>query len=565
MSAKTLSCALLSSFTMDSVTGPVSARLEPSGVECRWFVGPFNQYPQLILAENSEMVAFRPQVVILAVAIEDLFERLPSAFKNATERKAEAERRIGDFLSLVNKLCTRLPSATIFVHDFLPLTPSAESILADHAGASLRQLTLEANRLLERLAAATSNVHVVSLNEVFRELPHAALYDPRYFYLARMRFGREALEALAARYSRLLRAFLGLRKKCIVLDLDNTLWGGILGEDGIEHVQLSDDGLGRAFQDVQRLLLDYYETGTLLAICSKNDESLAMKALREHPGMVLKPHHFAAFRINWQSKAANLGEIAMELNLGLDSFVFLDDSEREREEVRRLAPAVTTPDLPADPSDYPAFLAQLPYFDALGITEDDRRRGQMYAEDRERRVLKQSAGSLEDFLRDLNIRVVVQRNCRQLVPRLAQLSQRTNQFNLTTRRYTESELLAILEKPNWRLYAVQSSDRIGDSGISGAALVETDPATASARLDTFLVSCRVLGRGIETAFLEAVCSDLHSDRITTLAAEFVPTEKNGLARDFLPKHCFQSKQQGWQRHLQSGERKCPPWIELSLS
>ena len=565
MSAKTLSCALLSSFTLDPVVGLLNARLHPLGVGCCWFVSPFNQYPQFILADKSDLAAAHPEVVILAVAIEDLLENMPSAWTNAAVRKTEAEKRISDFLSLVSKLAGRFPSASIFVHDFLPMVPQGNLILAEQSGVSLRQLALEANYLLEKIVAGCPNVHVVSMSEAFRALPHAALCDPRFLYVAKMRLGRQAMEALAEHYSRLLRAFAGLRKKCIVLDLDNTLWGGVLGEDGIEHLQLGDDGPGKAFQDMQRLLLDHYETGTLLAICSKNDESLAMSAIQEHPGMLLRLHHFAAMRINWQSKAANLGEIASELNLGLDSFVFLDDSALERAEVRRLLPAVTTPDLPTDPSDYPAFLAQLPHFDALSTTEDDRHRGQMYFEDCKRRTLAQSSDSLEDFFRGLNIQVTVRRSDAKMLGRLAQLSQRTNQFNLTTRRYTESDLLGLLENQNWRLYGVLASDRIGDSGVTGAAFVEVDPSNATARLDTFLVSCRVLGRGIESAFLAGVCVDLQAGGLATVVAEYVPSAKNGMARDFLHNHGFQSNKSGWRRHLDKEPPRCPAWIRLTLS
>jgi FkbH-like protein len=565
LSAKSLYCALLSSFTLDPVVGFVSSRLESLGVGCRWFVSPFNQYPQLILADNSELAASRPQVVILAVAIEDLLEKLPSPWTHAAERKAEAGRRIADFVALVRTLAGRLPSSTIWVHDFLPLAPQAQPILAGQSGLSLRQLALEANHALEKLAAELPNVHLVSLGEAFRALPHATLCDPRFYYVAKMRLGRPALEALASYYCRLLGAYVGLRKKCIVLDLDNTLWGGILGEDGLENLQLSDDGPGKAFQDMQRILLDYYETGTLLAICSKNDELPAMAAIRDHPGMLLRPNHFAAMRINWEDKASNLIALAKELNLGLDSLVFLDDSPFECAEVQRLAPQVTVLQMPSDPSDYPAFVAQLPYFDALSATEDDRRRGQMYVEDRQRRTLEKTADSLEDFLKGLNIQVVVERADRPLVSRLAQLSQKTNQFNLTTRRYTESDLLALLESTNWRLYAVRASDRIGDSGISGAAFVQVDLANATARLDTLLVSCRVLGRGIESAFLAGLCSDLQAAGVATLLAEYVPSEKNGLARDFLPKHGFQFTDPGWRRPLDKAQEGCPAWIQLSLN
>jgi FkbH-like protein len=219
--------------------------------------------------------------------------------------------------------------------------------------------------------------------------------------------------------------------------------------------------------------------------------------------------------------------------------------------------------MPSDPSDYPAFVAQLPYFDALSTTEDDRRRGQMYVEDRERRVLEQSTGSLEDFLRGLDIQVAVSRADRQMIPRLAQLSQRTNQFNLTTRRYTESDLQTMLENENWRLYGVLASDRIGDSGISGGAFVQMDPATTTARLDNFLVSCRVLGRGIESAFLAGIISDLRMNGMTSIAAEYIPSERNGLARDYLAQHGFAFDQKLWRRTTAEGDALCPGWIHLS--
>lgn len=517
------------------------------------------------MAENSELVSFHPQAVFLAVAIEDLLEQLPSPWASRETRTDEARRRITDFLSLVRTLARRIPAAAIFVHDFLPLAPQGLPFLADQSGVSLRQLALEANCSLEKLGAECKNVRIVPLNDVFSSLSRSTLSDPRFYYIAKMRFGRQAMESLADYYCRLLCAHAGLRKKCLVLDLDNTLWGGILGEDGVENLHLSDDGPGKAFQDMQRILLGYYETGTLLAVCSKNDEPLALAAIRDHPGMLLRENHFAAMRINWDDKASNLVAIARELNLGLDSMVFLDDSPFECAEVQRLAPQVTVLQMPRDPSDYPTFVAQLPYFDALNVTDDDRRRGQMYVEDRERRNLEQTAGSLEDFLRGLNIQVRVKQAEQQLIPRLAQLSQRTNQFNLTTRRYTESDLTTMSQNSNWRLYSVSASDRIGDSGISGAAFIQLDPVSRKARLDTFLVSCRVLGRGIESAFLAGVCSELHAAGIEMLEAEYLPTEKNGLAKDFLPKHGFKGSGAGWQLSLDNGNAGCPAWIQLSVN
>lgn len=560
--SKLLSCSLLSSFTLNQLPDLVSRTLERENVECRWFIGPFNQYPQLILSPDSELIAGKPQIVFLAVAIEDLLDNLPSPWSQAEARQKEADRRIGDFIGMVKRLTERLPSARIFVHDFLPLAPRAHTVLSAQSSVGLRRLALQANLALANLSSEYPNLCLVHLEDVFTTTPHAAILDPRFFYLAKIRLGRNAMENLAAFYCRLIRAFLGIRKKCIVLDLDNTLWGGVLGEDGVEKLVLSDDGPGKAFQDFQRILLEYYETGMLLAICSKNDEPHAMSVVRDHPNMILRPHHFAAIRVNWENKASNLQAIAAELNLGLDSLVFLDDSKFERAEVRSLVPSVTVPDLPEDPSDYPVFAAGLPFFDALSTTEDDRRRGQMYAEDRQRRSLQEGSSSLEDFLRDLGIKVTIRRADRMLAPRLAQLTQRTNQFNLTTRRYTESEIAAFLEQKDWHVYGVQACDRIGDAGIVGAALVQLDRSQAIARLDVFLMSCRILGRGIESAFLAGLCSDLRANECTTMLADYIPTDRNGLAKDFLAKHGFSFGNGHWTQVLSNTEPACPKWITL---
>jgi FkbH-like protein len=565
MKAKSLPCALLGSFTLDQVVGMVTSRLEPAGVNCQWFVAPFNQYPQLILSEPSELLAQAPKVAFLAVAIEDLLGSLPSPWAHPVQRQTLAEERLADFFGLVRRMAERLPGTAIFVHDFLPVAPAPNTVLASGSSASLAAIARQANAALRGVAAEFPNVRVVCLEDVFASLARSAIGDPRFYYIAKMRFGRAAMECLADFYCRLIRAYLGLRKKCLVLDLDNTLWGGVIGEVGPDKILLSDDGPGKAFQDMQRNILDYYETGTLLAVCSKNDEALALGAIRDHPAMILRPNHFAAMRINWQDKASNIREIATELNLGIDSMVFLDDSEYERAEVRRLEPTVTVVDLPKDPAGYPAFVAQLPFFDALTTTEDDRRRGQMYVEDRQRRELGQQARSLEDFLTGLEIEVTVQKADAALLPRLAQLTQRTNQFNLTTRRYTDHDLATMSQSPDWRLYCVSTRDRIGDAGIVGGALIQLDRAQAVARLDTLMLSCRILGRGIETAFLAGLLLGLEDTGVATIIAEYIPTDRNAVAKEFLPRHGFVQKENFWHRSAAAARELCPKWINLKTT
>ena len=479
-----LSGALLSSFVLDPLGPRVNEILQPDGIECRWFISPFNQYPQVILDEDSQLYASNPAFVIVAVAIEDILQGLPDG-QQTSGRLEEAHRRIDDFLNLLRRLADRLPSASIFVHSFWVARPQINSLRACKDPSAQASLALRANQALASICLEFENLYAVD--------PALAMgntlvdgFDSRFFYLAKMRIGRDAIQAMACHYRRILLAMLGRVKKCLVLDLDQTLWGGILGEDGPEGISLADDGPGKAFQDFQRMLLDYFHSGILLAICSRNDSDLALTTIRSHPQMILRLEHFAAIRINWNDKASNLRSIADELNLGLDSIVFLDDSAFEREQIRSMLPEVAVPDLPDDPSDYPDFAAKLSYFDSISTTREDQRRGAMYVEERQRRELRSHATTLDDFLRGLDISVRVRHAQTAEIDRIVQLIQRTNQFNLSGRRYTAAELHSRLSDNRWHVYTAESRDKIGDSGIVGVAVVGLQ--LNGAHLDTFVLS-----------------------------------------------------------------------------
>jgi FkbH-like protein len=535
---------------------------QEDGFRCHWFVSPFNQYPLQILAADSALYAANPQVIFVAVAIEDLVNGSSTRGVGNAPLQSSGGSQLEDFFNLLRHLVSRLPSSTVFVHSFFPLVRQQHSLLQLKTPNSLTAMTLRANSMLAELTQQCRNLYAVDITAALQNFGSQA-FDSRLYYLAKMRFGRDATEAIARHYRRLLLAYLGRQKKCIALDLDNTLWGGIVGEDGPDGLILSDDGPGKAYQDFQRIILGYQQTGTLLAVCSRNDAELALSVIRDHPAMVLRPHHFAAMRVNWRDKATNIQEIANELNIGIDSIVFLDDSKHECEQVRQSLPQVTVVDLPNDPSDYPRFAADLPFFDTLAITNEDRDRGQLYVNERERRELRERSLTLDQFLAQLEQQVIVRRLRRStMLQRIAQLTQRTNQFNLTTRRYTADELQEILADGRWRLYAAEAKDRIGDSGIVGAALVEE--TSDAARLDTFLLSCRVLGRGIETAFLDGVMRDLLDSGLKRLDAEFILTERNGMAKEFLAQHQFQKCGEFWCRPLKTGDVICPKWISLQF-
>jgi FkbH-like protein len=319
------------------------------------------------------------------------------------------------------------------------------------------------------------------------------------------------------------------------VDLDNTLWGGVIGEDGLEGITLGgNDAPGNAFYDFQLALDGLRRRGVLLAICSRNNPDDVWPVIDSHPHMVLRRNHFAASRVNWNDKASNIVEIARDLNLGLDSLVFLDDNPAERALLRQQVPDVLTVDLPADPAYYTDALLNLDVFESLGLTDEDRARGEMYLQAQTRREFEKAVVASTDLmthLESLGIAIKIEKATPFSIPRIAQLVNKTNQFNLTTRRYTEAQVRTMAEAAGDSVvYSVTVGDRFGDLGLTGVAIVHTN--TDSWVIDSFLLSCRVLGRGIEDALLAHIIGRAKASGVRVLHGHFIPTAKNAPARDF---------------------------------
>lgn len=320
-------------------------------------------------------------------------------------------------------------------------------------------------------------------------------------------------------------------KKCIVLDLDNTLWGGVVGEDGLEQLQLSLEAPGNAYLAFQQALLDHYGRGVLLAINSRNNPADALAVIQTHPNMILKEHHFAAMRINWNDKAANIREIAEELNIGLDSLVFLDDDPTNRALVRSLVPEVETPELPVDPAEYARFLHNLDYFPKEGVTDEDQARGNLYVTERLRKEQEKKYASKEVFLKSLKLELHVAHNDEAALPRLAQLSEKTNQFNTHKEIFTEADLQKYVLRPDMHMFSGRLTDSFGDYGIVLFALIEARKSTWHIR--SFLMSCRVFGRGAEDAFLSAIGEAAKAAGVETITIAWTETPKNAPAKTFV--------------------------------
>ena len=561
--------ALLSSCTIELLQKPFAAALEARSIHASFWAGGFGQFRQDVLDPSSALYTHDPAVIVLYLDGGDLFQEVlenPFAF-SADARRELALRCVRDVTVLAETLAERLPQATLLLN-----TAAIDSLntlmgLEYNTEYGIQDAVNAYNAELSVLARRMQNTLIVDVASLAAGIGFEKWRDSRMWYLARSRWSRQALLALAERYAATISGRLGRNRKCVVLDLDNTLWGGVVGEDGLEDLRLGEGGIGRAYVEFQLELLNLYRKGVLLAICSKNNPEDALGVIRRHPAMRLHEEHFAAIRINWEDKATNLRALAEELNIGLDSFMFLDDNPVERSWIRQSVPEVLVPDWPADPADYKTALLELAsrHFCTLAITAEDRRRGEAYQAQAERRKLETSASSLEDFYRSLQMRAKIGLADSFSIPRVAQLTQKTNQFNLTTRRYTEAEIAAISRDPDCAIWWLDLSDHFGPNGIVGVLILRRQ-SPDTWLIDTFLLSCRVMGRTVENAFLSVVAGELGTAK---LIGEFRPTAKNLPVRDLYQRLGFRSLRHAedgefWELDLASTSLKPPLWFDIDI-
>jgi len=418
---------------------------------------------------------------------------------------------------------------------------------------------------LRTLAREYRGVYILDYDALVARHGRATWGDERKWLTVRLPVSSPHLQHLAGEWLRFLHPLTGKVAKCVAVDLDNTLWGGVIGEDGMAEIRLGPEYPGAAFQEAQRALLDLTSRGILLAVCSKNNAADAMEAIARHPGMVLRPRDFAATRINWNQKAQSLREIAAELNIGLDSVAFLDDNPVERQHVRDQAPEAIVIDLPEDPMRFAQAIRDCPYFERLALSEEDRRRGEYYASERERAKLAGSVASKDDFYRSLEQVADIAPVSAATLARVAQLTQKTNQFNLTTRRYTEQQIASMAECAGWRAWSLRLADRYADNGLVGVAIAHLEGEVCE--IDTFLMSCRVIGRTVETALLAHLATDARAQGARWLQGWFLPTKKNAPAAEFYRDHGFAPAQETeigvlWRLDLSEKQVATPEWIRV---
>jgi FkbH-like protein len=429
--------------------------------------------------------------------------------------------------------------------------------------------TLAIRRLNARLvesARALPGLYIEDVDRLAAQIGQNRWCDVRMWHLARAPLSGHALPALASSHAAFINASCGPRRKCLVVDLDDTLWGGVLGEQGMHGIALGHTYPGNAFRRFQQAVLGLSRRGVLLAINSKNNPDEVLEVLESHPDMVLRAHHFSAMQINWRDKADNMLEIAEALGIGLDSLVFFDDSPAECAAMRRLRPEILTIQAPRDVLNYPGALARSCAFERLSITGEDRRRGQMYRDEVQREQHRASATSVGAFLESLQMAAEIRPVDRFSLPRAVELTQKTNQFNLTTRRYGAAEMAQAADGGNRAAFSLRLVDRFGDHGIVGLAVVRIDENAAA--IETFLLSCRVIGRSAETALLAFLVEWARSRRLERLEGEFIPTRKNAPAADFYARHGFAPAGQTssgtrWRLNMADADVTWPPCIRAT--
>lgn len=534
---KKVKIAIISNFVCNSLENYLRCMLMGSGIAADFYMGEYNSYIFELINQESNLYAFQPDLTICLLDENILFgeEYYPYV---VAQMKTQFDLKLSEIRTLSKKY-VELSGSTI-VFNTIPMSKVIYDQIIDYkTKAEIGRLWREFEQNLLLLAEESRNVIVLDMNIIYQRVGAEVESRASIKNFAKITLSEESVHEYAKEVKKVLVAQLGLGKKCLVLDLDNTLWGGIIADDGIENIQLGQDYPGNSFLKFQKSIKALKEQGVLLTICSKNEEEVALKGLSNHPEMQIQLKDFLVIKANWNMKSQNIEEITNQLNIGLDSIVFLDDSAFERNQVKEALDVVTVPELPADPADYTAFLLQNGWFNSIELTSEDWERTEKYIVQKKREDMRQQASSLDEYLWGLGIELYVISPDEYTLPRLVQLNARTNQFNMTTRRYTMQEMEGMNAAENYEVIGFKAKDKVGDYGLIGSVIIEKNEEHENVwYIKNLLMSCRVMSRGIEDAIITFIVDRAAAAGIVSLRGEFIPTMKNKIVMDFYKNHGF---------------------------
>jgi len=521
-----LKLAVLGGFTTTQLITMLELSLFAAGIVPEVYEADYGIFSQEILDPTSQLYEFKPQVVFLATSWRDL-KGAPDLNTSREDVVQSVDAEVGRWQNLWNAAYQRLGCQIIQNNFDAPPWRQLGNFEMRHPAGLHRYVTTVNQALLDH---APPFVTIHDLDHLAASIGRATWGDERFFHHAKIPCAPECLVEYGHCIASLIATQQGLSKKCLVLDLDNTLWGGVIGDDGLGGIRLGQgDPEGEAFLAFQQYLKSLKERGVILAICSKNEEGIAKEVFEKHREMALRLADISCFMANWEPKSDNLRKIAATLNIGSDALVFVDDNPAERALVRRFSPEITVPELPEDPSGYIQAVERLRCFQVLSLSNEDLRRTELYRANSLRQLQETSVTNIDEFLHSLAMRALVAPIDNSTLERSAQLINKSNQFNLTTRRRSAAEVLALVGDPAWVTRTVSLQDKFGDNGLISVVLARGEQAAL--RVDTWLMSCRVLKRGVEHLLLNKLVELARQRGLKSIVGEYIPTPKNALVKD----------------------------------
>lgn len=510
----------------------------------------YDQIEQQVFDAASALYAFRPETVLLSKSsykLLDEFYATPPAV-----RSTFAEQTFAHLQTLATTLRQRL-TATLVLTNFQELNDFVFGHYAGNVAASFLYQVRKLNLLLMEEAQRQKGLLIADVQSLTTAAGLVNTVDQKNLVKADMVWSLPFLPVLAKTVVGLMEAAKGRIKKCIVLDLDNTLWGGVIGDDGLEGIQLGDFGIGKAFSRFQKWIKELQRRGIVVCVCSKNNDAVAKEVFQKHPDAVLTLDDIAVFAVNWNNKVDNLHFIKNTLNIGFDSMVFVDDNPFERGMVKEAIPDLDVPELPEDPVDYLPYLQSLNLFETVSYTAEDGQRTALYQQEAERASYQRIYKNEADYLTSLGMTAEIKSLDAFTVPRAAQLSQRSNQFNLRTVRYTEAEVTALSSSPDYFPFAVSLTDKFGDYGLVSFVVLKKEGEALF--IENWMMSCRVLKRGVEGTVLNKIMVIAKEAGCKTVVGEYLPTARNGLVKDHYQNLGFAAHEGRWRLPVLGFEEK----------
>ncbi len=523
------------------------------GFNFRIWEAEYDSIFQTTLDAEGELYQMKPDHVILFMSTKKLQQKF---YKKEFSAQQDFATENLEMITRITGNIKQHISCNFIVMNFPEINDSIFGNFANKTPYSFLYQLRKINTGLMDMAIENKTVNICDLSSLQNSYGSNAFFSDKLYINTTNVLDIDVLPAVAKHVTDIILAYSGRFKKSVILDLDNTLWGGIIGDDGLEGIQIGELGIGKAFSELQNWIIQLKNRGIIIAVCSKNTEHVATDAFENHPDMVLKLSDIAMFVANWKNKADNIRQIQAALNIGFDSMVFIDDNPAERDIVKRELPMVTVPDLPEDPAEYVSFLASQNLFETVSFTEADGKRNDQYREEAKRAVLQQSFTDEAGFLKSLEMTAEVKPVNSFTLPRASQLTQRSNQFNLRTVRYSEEQMKKIIAEEGKFTYTISIKDKFGDYGLISLLVLEKKP-DAVLFIDTWIMSCRVLKRNVEDFTLNRLILLAEELGCSVIEGEYIPTSKNGIVKEHYSGLGFRETGAGfWQLDVQGyGSRK----------